>query len=519
MLDRAARERASVAWRGEAAAAYHGAMSTRSAALASPLFAGIAALAAAGAGCDGGAGGPRLTMEQLQDPKECQSCHPDHYREWSGSMHAYAAEDPVFIAMNARGQRETNGALGDFCVGCHAPLAVRTGATTDGLNLADVPQELKGVTCYFCHSVAGVEGTHNNPLTLAEDGVLRGGIADPVATPAHDASYSKLHDRTQMESSSMCGSCHDIVTPAGVHLERTYQEWQETVFAKEQSRLTCGECHMEGRDGTAADAPGVKLRRVHSHAAPGVDLALTPFPEAEAQRELVQRSLDSTLAAQLCVRGAGSPGATILVVLDNVGAGHKWPSGAAQDRRAWVEVIAYSGETPVYQSGVVEEGGSVADLADPDLWWVRDCLIGEGGDHVHMFWEAAEVDSNLLPGAVTNDPLDPAFYEAHRVRTYPRPTSVPSSLDTPPDRVTMRVELVPVGLDVLDDLIASGDLDPSVKAAMGRFTLASTVLEWTAEKATIKYPDQGIEVSCVTAGLKTGPSFALPAPELTKCGP
>jgi hypothetical protein len=40
-------------------------------------------------------------------------------------MHAYAAEDPVFLAMNARGQRETQGALGAFCVNCHAPLAVQ----------------------------------------------------------------------------------------------------------------------------------------------------------------------------------------------------------------------------------------------------------------------------------------------------------------------------------------------------------------------------------------------------------
>lgn len=475
---------------------------------------GLAALSSA-AGCDGGA--QPLTREQLQDPAECQTCHPDHYREWSGSMHAYAAEDPVFVAMNARGQRETGGALGDFCVRCHAPMATLSGATKDGLNLADLPAAQRGVTCYFCHSVTGVEGAHNNPLTLAEDGVLRGGIADPVDGGAHESMYSELHDRTRMESSSLCGSCHDIVTPAGVHLERTYEEWQETLFSKEQSRLTCGECHMEGRSGTAADAPGVKLRRVHSHAAPGVDLALTPFPEREAQRELVQRSLDSTLAAQLCVRGAGSPGATILAVLDNVGAGHKWPSGAAQDRRAWVEIIAYSGDEEVYRSGVVEEGGSVSELADPDVWWMRDCLLDGSGARVHMFWEAADLDSNLLPGPVTSDPTDPAYYETHRVRTFPRPTSVPSSLDTPPDRVTMRVRLVPVGLDVLDDLIASGDLDPAVRGAMTSFTLASTELVWTAEDATITYPDQGIEVSCVTAGLKTGPSFALPAPEMTKC--
>ena len=112
---------------------------------------------------------PTLSREQLLDPETCRTCHADHVREWAGSMHAYAADDPVFLAMNARGQRETDGALGDFCVRCHAPMAVLEGATEDGLNLPELPQHLKGVTCYFCHQVVEVEGAHNNPLRLANE--------------------------------------------------------------------------------------------------------------------------------------------------------------------------------------------------------------------------------------------------------------------------------------------------------------------------------------------------------------
>ena len=44
-----------------------------------------------------------LSRDQLLDPETCKTCHPDQFREWSGSMHAYAADDPVFVAMNARG--------------------------------------------------------------------------------------------------------------------------------------------------------------------------------------------------------------------------------------------------------------------------------------------------------------------------------------------------------------------------------------------------------------------------------
>ena len=490
------------------------------------LFAGatiaIAAFAGTIASCGDETGTtpepePPLTAEELKDPQKCQKCHPNHYKEWSGSMHAYAGEDPVFLAMNARGQRETSGALGDFCVKCHAPIAVMEGATTDGLNLAELPAYQRGVTCYFCHSVTEVQGTHNNPLKLATDGVLRGGIGDPVKTTAHESAYSALHDRATAESSALCGSCHDVITPAGAHIERTFVEWQDTLFSHPSTQLSCGQCHMEGREDVAADAPGVKVRRVHSHAVPGVDVALTDFPEADAQRQMIQSSLDTTLLAELCVRGADGPGATIQVVLDNAGAGHKWPSGASQDRRAWVEVIAYAGDQIVYQSGVVPEGQSVTEIANPDLWFPHECMLDESGKQVHMFWEAADFDESTLPGAVTSDMSDPAFYSTHVVRSFPRPTSVPASLSTPPDRVTMRVRLVPVGLDILDDLIASGDLDPAIRAKMPTFELAPTALEWTYASATIKYPDQGVEVSCVTAGLSTGPSFGEPAPEMTKC--
>ena len=68
-----------------------------------------------------------MSIEQLQDPATCGGCHPQHYAQWAGSMHAYASDDPVFVALNRRGQREAH--LGAFCVRCHAPMAVALGLT------------------------------------------------------------------------------------------------------------------------------------------------------------------------------------------------------------------------------------------------------------------------------------------------------------------------------------------------------------------------------------------------------
>ena len=205
----------------------------------------------------------KLTRAELMDPQSCAECHPNHVREWSGSMHAYAAEDPVFRALNARGQRDTDGELGDFCVQCHAPMAVREGLTTDGLNLAEVPQEYKGVTCYFCHTINGIEDDHNAEVTLAGGIAMRGGIANPVANDAHPSKYSVLHDRNDLESAKLCGSCHDIITPKGVHLERTFAEWQETLFAEVASAME----DSPNPDPTPR-VPGLSLKRVKLAKAP-----------------------------------------------------------------------------------------------------------------------------------------------------------------------------------------------------------------------------------------------------------
>lgn len=429
----------------------------------------VAAILAAACSSSDAPASPTLTGQALLDPNNCLPCHADQFREWSGSMHAYAGEDPVFTAMNKRMQRETNGQAGDFCVACHAPVAVRLGLTKDGLNLAELPAYARGVTCYFCHSTDTVAGTHNNPLHLASDDTMRGGFDRPIKATPHKASYSALHDREQQDSATLCGACHDVVTLEGAHIERTFTEWQGSLYSK-PGQLACGKCHMDGRQGVAANVEGAPQRRVHDHAMAAVDIALTPFTQTEAQRAAVQQLLDATLLGKLCVKQSPS-GILAEVTLDNAFAGHHFPSGASQDRRAWVEVVGYREGGVVFSSGIVEEKKPVAALSDPNLWLLRDKIFDKSGSEVHMFWQAASVESNQLTASVTTDPADPAFY--HSVtRTYPLPSPAP-------DRVTMRVRMRPVDFDLLDDLVGTGDLDPAILDKIPTFDLASTVKEWT----------------------------------------
>jgi hypothetical protein len=113
-----------------------------------------------------------------------------------------------------------------------------------------------------------------------------------------------------------------------------------------------------------------------------------------------------------------------------------------------------------------------------------------------MFWEVARTEPGTIGAQVTSDPADPRFYTAsHAVRRFPKNTA--AVMPGLPDRVTVRVRIQPMGLDVLDDLIASGHLAAGVRGAMPTFDLlpnrilavpsrpdfaplAEVTLEWSA---------------------------------------
>jgi NAD-dependent dihydropyrimidine dehydrogenase PreA subunit len=445
-------------------------------------------LALAAAAC-GGADDTARSIAELQDPATCQECHPQHVLQWSGSMHAYASDDPVFVAMNRRGQRETGGALGTFCVQCHAPMAVQLGLTTGAdFDPAQLPAGARGVTCYFCHNVASVADTHNNGLVLANDQTMRGGLVDPVRSPAHRSSYDPLMD-SDSNNAEVCGACHDVVTPRDVALERTYQEWQTTFFAQHDPahHLTCGGCHMRSSTGVIADAPGldVKSRKngFHEHLWPGIDQALTPFAEADAQAAAIKRDLDSSIS----IVGPAPIGSTIqpggicldppgalTVRIDSISVAHGWPSGAAQDRRAWLEVVAYdAADQRVFSSGEVLAGMDPEQLDDPNLFGLWDRTFRDDGSPAHFFWEVATVTSQLLRPPTTLDKNAAAFDHSSTAR-FDVGGSFPAIA-----KITARVRIRPLSYAVLDDLVGSGDLAAGIAGELKTLDIVGATSTWT----------------------------------------
>lgn len=400
---------------------------------------------------DTDAGGEALSREELMDPERCAGCHPDHYREWSGSMHAYAWVDPLVQGMIDLSGRELGEAQAAECAPCHAPMAEALGLT--GEDAGELPPYASGVTCFWCHAAA-----------VSDDLVLRGGIEDPMPTAAHASEWSPLHDRGEFASVDLCGSCH---------LETLY-EWQPTLFAQEPGMLSCGGCHMDGRDGPAAAVEGAPERRVHGHGMPGLDLALTDFPEREAQLEGVLEELDTSLLAQLCVVPDDRTSA-VQVTLENVSAGHRWPS-ASRDRRAWVELVATDEEGRVlWSTGAAADDQPLSALEDPDLWMIGLQMVDEAGQPVYLPWRSAGFEGETLP------PPELSGDASHVVRGW-------RVHDASPARVRLRVRVRPVALDIGEALVASGDLDPSIAAALPTLEVEAAALEWTADMGSACVP-------------------------------
>ena len=208
---------------------------------------------------------------------------------------------------------------------------------------------------------------------------------------------------------------------------------------------------------------------------PGVDTALSPWPETGAQLAGIERDLAGPVKARLCA--SLTTGFVAEVILDNALVGHSWPSGVTHARRAWVELTAYIGKDVVFSSGAVARGEAVSTSKDPYLWLIRSHSFDASGTPTNHAWNAVQIESNLLTASVTTNPSDGRYYHSQS-RKYPIAAGWP-------DRIDVEVHLQPVGLDLLDELIESGDLDPDVRDRMPTFTLPAASISWTADKGLV----------------------------------
>lgn len=238
---------------------------------------------------------------QYPSAAACRTCHPNHYRQWSVSSHAYAQLSPVFNAMQATITKLTSGANGDFCIRCHTQVGMNLGEPTFMNNMDRNPTSREGITCIVCHRVANAYGKVSGRFAL-----VKGDITHPVYGPTGDAELKrvlslpdtyrvttnsaepgrKIHSDVkrffQLNEPGFCGTCHDVTLMNGFRLEEAFSSFKNSTSA--HTGVTCQDCHMglvPGKvsgyaQGPAAIVGGVptKPRKLTNHMFPGPDYSI-----------------------------------------------------------------------------------------------------------------------------------------------------------------------------------------------------------------------------------------------------
>ena len=176
----------------------------------------------------------------------CKVCHEDHYREWAVSQHAYAQLSPIYMAMQNKINKLTNGTNGDFCIRCHNQVGMNIGESTYVSNLERHPTSREGITCVVCHRVELPYGKASGRLALVEgdlltkvygptgqdelDRVLDNRDKYRVVTEAGESGrqiHTKVGHFPQIQTSQFCGSCHDVNLFNGFRLEEAFSEYKK----------------------------------------------------------------------------------------------------------------------------------------------------------------------------------------------------------------------------------------------------------------------------------------------------
>jgi hypothetical protein len=241
-----------------------------------------------------------------QPSDACRSCHIDITGQWFSSAHARAdrSRNLLFGRMYFYSLKETRGATFTKCGPCHETVSFV-------LNDFEVPHARdvsgEGVTCTFCHSIAGAGPATAVPPVSLDLAKFYGTVRTPVFTNAHKSGYLAY-----IKSSDFCGSCHKYANQYGIPITDTIGEWKATKYAKQG--VTCQSCHMPGEPGRNS-AQGPPRPRVADHS----------FARGQDNPKLA-KAVDLQLHAE---RLAGDS-LRVFALVTNVGAGHSLPTGNDQ---------------------------------------------------------------------------------------------------------------------------------------------------------------------------------------------
>jgi len=207
---------------------------------------------------------PEAAAVAFTSSNQCKSCHGEVFAEWEASWHSKAWVDPDVRTLS-------NDFANTDCIDCHAPRPV----FETGVGQRVLPRTARrpeGVDCIACHALPGPPG----------EAPRMAGTLERLDVPCRPQIVREL------SGPEFCAPCHDQ--------HKTVEQWKESRYAKEG--VGCLDCHMPFRGG---DPNRGRDHTMHG----GHDL------------ELVKRAVELR---------ARRDGARVLVEVENVGAGHHFPT-------------------------------------------------------------------------------------------------------------------------------------------------------------------------------------------------
>ena len=326
---------------------------------------------------------------------KCSSCHAGGIDDdgntfrpwdtWSATMMANATRDPLFLAALTVAEQDAAGA-GAYCLRCHTPKGFVKGHAT-GTGAALDADDHQGVDCEACHrsidasvaqpaityqdaTIAGIAALDaqapyiGNARLVWDPRDVRHGPYDDADSPAHAAAGDRW-----TAGSALCGQCHEVLSPLRnlldaaaldtgfpFPLDNTYTEWLSSDYARAGTAKSCAECHMPAARGDAlrvSTFPSSLPRtnpRMHLFVGGnewGLDAVKLAAPAIATERSAAFDATAAAVRAMLAhaVRidvtpGPAVTGATtfdVQVRVTNL-SGHKFPTGYADGRRAFLQV-------------------------------------------------------------------------------------------------------------------------------------------------------------------------------------
>lgn len=377
------------------------------------------------------------------DPKSfytaayCGHCHQETHAQWRQSAHSNANRVPYYLRNVDLLNNEKGIEYSRHCEGCHDPIALVSGALTEGAPKKR-PYDQDGVTCSVCHAIQQVNTRGTGSYVIGVPAVLVDEEGKPITGPVSDGeilAHLDRHSKAVMKdfyrTSEYCAACHKAALPRTINDYKwqrafsVYDEWQGSSFAKQSplpfyvkdSVSTCQTCHMQ-REALKGVDYGAKKGQLASHRWLGANTVIPKIYGFDEQAtrvveflknnvfnvdifalergEVADGTASQTLVAPLgLVEYKAAPGEVLTadVVVQNKGIAHSHVPEQRDMYESWVDFTVKDSTGKVLEeSGFLKPGGDLDERAHS---FTNRLINVKGGlNDLHQVWDNRVVAYN-----------------------------------------------------------------------------------------------------------------------------